>query len=66
MSKTITLNINERDAKALDELSKKTDMNKTAILRRALKLYLVLQDKLGNGAEIYFKDGDASGKLAIL
>ena len=53
--KQITLNLTDAEIEVLEELSRKKDLSKTAVLRQALRLYHVVDDKVSNGEKLYFE-----------
>jgi hypothetical protein len=54
--KTMTLNLTDLEMKALEELSSQKDLSKTAILRQALRLYQLIDLRLGEGGKLFFED----------
>ena len=54
--KTMTLNLTDAEMAVLDQLSSDRDMTKTAILRQALRLYQVIDDRLRAGEKLFFGD----------
>lgn len=54
--KTMTLNLNDAEMEALEQLSLSRDMTKTAILRQALRLYQVIDDRRRAGEKLFFGD----------
>ncbi len=48
------LAVTEMDA--LDELAKKKDLTKTAIIRQALRLYQVVDLRVSQGEKLFFED----------
>ncbi len=54
--KTMTLNLTDQEMKALEELSSQKDLSKTAILRQALRLYQLIDLRLGEGGKLFFED----------
>jgi hypothetical protein len=54
--KTMTLNLTDQEMKVLEELSTQKDLSKTAILRQALRLYQLVDVKLGEGGKLFFED----------
>ncbi len=54
--KTMTLNLTDQEMKALEELSFQKDLSKTAILRQALRLYQLIDLRLGEGGKLFFED----------
>jgi hypothetical protein len=54
--KTMTLNLTDQEMKTLEELSFQKDLSKTAILRQALRLYQLIDLRLGEGGKLFFED----------
>ena len=53
--KTMTLNLNPAEMQALEELSGRKDISKTAVLRQALRLYQMLDERLSRGEKLYLE-----------
>lgn len=56
--RTMTLNLTDAEMDALEQLSLKKDISKTAVLRQALRLYQVLEVRLEQGDKLYFENQD--------
>ena len=54
--RTMTLNLTGAEMEALEELTKKKELSKTAVLRQALRLYQAVDARLQNGEKIFFED----------
>lgn len=52
----MTLNLSEREMEALDQLAKDKDMNKTAVIRQALRLYQFVDQLHRDGKQMVFSD----------
>jgi hypothetical protein len=67
MSKrTMTLNLTEREMQVLDELCAKKGLNKTALLRQALRLYQTVDQRLEQGEKLIFENDDKSEKAELV
>jgi len=64
--KTMTLNLTEREMEALEELSRKKDLSKTAVVRQALRLYQMVDARLAAGEKLFFEDERAAKKAEIM
>ena len=53
--KTMTLNLTAAEMRALEELSGRKDISKTAVLRQALRLYQMLDERLSHGEKLYLE-----------
>jgi hypothetical protein len=60
--KAISLNLTQREMDLLEELCRKKELSKTALLRQALRLFEVIEARLADGEKLVFEDGD--GRLA--
>lgn len=58
--RTMTLNLPEHEMALLDALSNAKDMTKTAVLRKALRLYSVLDERMRKGEKIVWQRPDGS------
>lgn len=66
MSKrTMTLNLTEKEMQVLDELCAKKGLNKTALLRQALRLYQTVDQRLEQGEKLVF-ESEGKGEKAEL
>ncbi len=54
--RTMTLNLTDEEMGLLDELSSHYDMSKTAILRKALRMYQVIDARLRKGEKLFTED----------
>ncbi len=54
--KTMTLNLTDQEMRVLEDLCNQKDLSKTAILRQALRLYQLVDAKLGEGGKLFFED----------
>lgn len=61
----MTLNLTSREMDVLEELAKKKELNKSAVLRQALRLYQVVDEKLSRGEKLFFEDEVAKKKAEV-
>lgn len=66
VKKTMTLNLSEPEMRVLDELAKRKDLSKTAILRQALRLYQLVEVRLAAGEKLVFEDENALKKAELM
>jgi predicted transcriptional regulator len=64
--RTMTLNLSEEEMNSLDQLALRNDMSKTAVLRKAIRIYLVLEKRLQRGEHIFVEDELHQGKVELL
>ena len=54
--RTMTLNLTDAEMRALEQLSDRKDLSKTAVLRQALRLYQLVDTRLAQGEKLFFED----------
>ena len=64
--KPMTLNLTEREMATLEELACKKELNKTAVVRQALRLYQMIDARLANGEKLFFEDEAAQRRSEVL
>jgi hypothetical protein len=64
--KTMTVNFTEAEMAVLDGLSKKKELNKTAVLRQALRLYQVVEVRMEKGERIFFENEKTKDKAELV
>jgi hypothetical protein len=64
--KTMTLNLTEREMQILEELSRKKELSKTAVVRQALRLYQVIEARLADGEKLFFEDEKAQRRSEVM
>jgi len=62
----MTLNLSEAEMQALDELSVKKDLSKTAVLRQALRLYQTIEARLELGHKLFIEDTLQNDKSELM
>ena len=56
----------EREMEALEELSRRKDLSKTAVIRQALRLYQMVDARLAAGEKLFFEDERAAKKAEVM
>jgi hypothetical protein len=64
--RTMTLNLTEREMLALEDLSAKKDMTKTALIRQAIRLYQLVEAKIANGERLVWENDIAKTKSELV
>lgn len=64
--KTMTLNLTDAEMRTLEELCIKKDLNKTAILRQALRLYQLVEARLEKGDKLLFEEEQTKEKTEVM
>lgn len=66
MKKTMTLNLTPAEMDALDELARKKDLSKTAVIRQALRLYQAVDLRIEDGEKLFFEDEEENKKELVV
>lgn len=64
--RTMTLNLTPREMDALEELARRKDLSKTAVIRQALRLYQLVDTRLAQGEKLFFEDQAQKGKAELM
>jgi len=64
--KTMTLNLTDAEMRVLDELCEKKDISKTAVLRQALRLYQLIENRVDKGDKLFFEDEKTKEKAEVM
>jgi len=64
--RTMTLNLTDAEMHALEELSQKKDLSKTAVLRQALRLFQLIDARIESGEKLYFEDESKGQKAEVM
>ena len=64
--KTMTLNLTDAEMLALDELSEKKDLSKTAVIRQALRLYQMVSIRIERGEKLFFENEAKKEKAEVM
>ena len=64
--RTMTLNLTDAEMNALEELSRKKDLTKTAVLRQALGLFQMVDSRIERGEKLFFEDDTTKAKAEVM
>src|SRR5690606_23556220 len=64
--RTMTLNLSEAEMDVLEQLAQKKDLNKTVVIRQALRLYQTVDQRLREGKKLFIEDGLTKDKSELL
>ena len=64
--RTMTLNLTDREMRVLDELCAKKGLNKTALMRQALRLYQAVDMRLEQGDKLLFENDETKEKSELM
>jgi hypothetical protein len=60
--KTLTLNLTDAEMEVLEELCRKKELSKTALLKQALRFLQLVNARLENGEKLYFENDELKKK----
>lgn len=63
--RTMTLNLTQVEMEVLDELTKRKELSKTAVIRQALRLYQAVDARLESGEKLFFEDELSKTKVEV-
>ena len=64
--RTMTLNLTDAEMSALELLSERKDLTKTAVLRQALRLYQMLDARVEKGDKLVFENDLTRDKAELM
>lgn len=64
--RTMTLNLTDDEMTSLEALSNRYDMTKTAVIRKALRMYQVIDERLQRGDKLFLEDEIDKKKSELL
>jgi predicted transcriptional regulator len=66
VKRTMTLNLTDAEMQALDDLSVRKDITKTAVLRQALRLYQAIEARVERGEKLLFENEATKEKAELM
>ena len=64
--RTMTLNLTAAEMTALEDLATKKDLNKTVVIRQALRLYQMVDQRLREGKKVFIEDEMTKAKSELM
>jgi predicted transcriptional regulator len=64
--RTMTLNLSDTEMDALEQLAEKKDLNKTVVIRQALRLYQMVDQRLREGKKLFIEDELTKNKAEMM
>ena len=64
--RTMTLNLTDAEMGALEELSRRKDLTKTAVLSQALRLYQTVETRIERGEKLVFENDETKEKAELM
>jgi len=64
--RTMTFNLTAAEMRALEKLAAKKEMTKTALLRHALRLFVMIDERIAKGQKLFLEDEKANKKAELM
>ena len=65
--RTMTLNLSAEEMEAVETVARRKDVTKTAIIKQAIRLYLLVDTRLGDGDKLFVEDEEKQKmEIAVL
>ena len=64
--RTMTLNLTDQEMQVLNDLCTKRGLNKTALMRQALRLYQAVDTRLERGEKFLFENNETKEKSELM
>ena len=64
--RTMTLNLTDAEMEALESLSIRKELTKTAVLRQALRLYQTIEARIEKGQKLVFESDQPGDKAELM
>jgi hypothetical protein len=64
--RTMTFNLTAGEMKELERLAAKKDMSKTALLRHALRVLVMMEGRLSRGQRLFVEDAKSKEKAELM
>ncbi|HVS53592.1 MAG TPA: ribbon-helix-helix protein, CopG family [Opitutaceae bacterium] len=64
--RTMTLNLSDTEMDALEQLAQKKDLNKTVVIRQALRLYQMVDQRMREGKKLFIEDELTKDKSELM
>jgi len=64
--RTMTLNLTDAEMGVLEALAAQKDLSKTAIIRQALRLYQMVDQRLRDGKKVFIEDELTKAKAELM
>jgi predicted transcriptional regulator len=64
--RTMTLNLSDAEMDVLEQLAARKDLNKTIVIRQALRLYQMVDQRLREGKKLFIEDELTKDKSEVM
>lgn len=64
--RTMTLNLTDAEMRALEELCSRYEMNKTAVVKKALRMFTLIDERIQKGEKLFAEDDKEQKKAELV
>jgi hypothetical protein len=64
--RTMSLNLTDAEMMALEDLAARKELSKTAVIRQALRLYQMLDQRMSKGEKLFLEDESENKKAELM
>lgn len=64
--RTMSLNLTDAEMDVLEDLARRKDLSKTAVIRQALRLYQLVDHRMALGEKLIFEDEKTKNKSELM
>jgi len=64
--KMLTLKLSPQEMEIIEELARRKDVSKTAVIKQAVRLLMLVETRLGDGGKLFLEDEKQKTELAVL
>lgn len=62
----MTLNLTDAEMDVVEQLARQKDLSKTAVIRQALRLYQMIDQRIVRGEKLYFEHSLSKDKAELM
>ena len=64
--KMLTIKLSQQEMEMIEELARGKDVSKTAVIKQAVRLLMLVETRLGDGGKLFLEDDKQKTELAVL
>lgn len=64
--KVMTLKLSVQEMEAIEELARRKDVSKTAVIKQAVRLLMLVETRTEEGGKLFLEDDKQKTELAVL
>ena len=64
--KVLTLKLSAQEMETIEELARRKDVSKTAVIKQAVRLLMLVETRMEDGGKLFLEDDKQKTELAVL